>query len=77
MPKNFGVIDVKPLNLSVVDTKPLNQAVTNIRPSMSDTGSGLQGEVTSFTVLRVLGAGQYIGLPYLLTYPSELEVIQS
>lgn len=50
-----------PKNKAIVTQQPKNQRII--------------GEFTNtFTV--VLGAGMYMGLPFLLTYPSAITVIQ-
>ena len=69
MPKNWSVADIKPINWAVADIKPINQSIFDAKPMMSDRGAGLQGE-TTVSADRVLGAGQYMGLPFLLTYPT-------
>mgnify|MGYP001606328893 CR=1 FL=1 len=52
-----------PKNLAVIDTIPKNEPVTDVLPK----NLKLSGELTlSYTV--VINAGQYIGLPFLLTY---------
>ena len=75
MPKNWSVVDVRPTNWGVSDIKPINQSIFDAKPSMSDVGSGLRGEIRSFSVVRVINPGQYMGLPFLLTYPNEIEII--
>ena len=61
MPKNFAVVDVLPKNEPVIDVLPKNLK--------------LSGELTqSYTV--VINAGQYIGLPFLLTYTDAGTVTQ-
>ena len=54
MPKNNLVVDVKPRNESIIDILPKSL--------------GLGAETTqSYSVILV--ASQYIGLPFLVTYP--------
>ena len=67
MPKLSGVIDIKPQNEAVKDIYPRNEGVIDIKPSLLDRGAGLQGE-TTVSAIRVIAAGQYMGLPFLLTY---------
>lgn len=54
---------------SIEDIKPKNQSVIDTRPLMSDGGAGVQGEI-ALRSTYLLGAGQYMGLPFLLTYPT-------
>ena len=72
MPKNYTVSDVKPKNGLVIDTKPQNSEIKDVRPNMLVINS--QTATRSYTV--VINAGQYMGLPYLLTYPQSGTVIQ-
>ena len=71
MPRLSGIFDIKPQNESVKDILPRNESVIDVKPFMTDKGAGLQGETTRRSV-RIL-AGQYMGLPFLLTYPTAIE----
>ena len=63
MSKNLAVRDTIPLNERVIDVIPKNEAAIDVLPK----NLKLSGELTqSYTV--VINAGQYIGLPFLLTY---------
>ena len=58
MPKNSVVIDVIPKNEAVIDILPKNEAIDPLSATRS------------YNV--VINAGQYMGLPFLLTYPANL-----
>lgn len=64
MTKITGIIDRKPSN-NVEDIKPKNKSVEDIKSLVSD------GAVFETTVSkeRTIAAGQYMGLPFLVTYP--------
>ena len=64
MPKNWSVSDIKPKNLSVVDVKPSNFGVVDSKPK---TTVGRYEEATR-SYQQTISAGQYMGLPFLLTY---------
>ena len=66
MPKNQSVIDIVPKNELVTDVLPKNQSVVDVKPS---TRIDRMGETTQ-SYQQVISAGQYIGLPFLLTYPT-------
>ena len=71
MPKNKLVFDEVPKNRLVFDETPKNKLVFDEKPNLA----GMKGEVTrSYNV--TIGVGQYMGLPFLLTYPSAIDTIQ-
>ena len=76
MPKNWSVVDVRPINQGVADIRPINQSIFDAKPMMSDRGAGVHGELRRFSLVRTLGPGQYIGLPFLLTYPSSIDILE-
>ena len=64
-----ALIDTKPKVGIVLDVKPKTSAFLDIKPQV--------GKISQPTQSRsvILGVGQYIGLPYLLTYRDEQTVI--
>ena len=70
MPKNYIVENIKSKGELITHTKSRNYLVKDVRPS-----SQISAE-TNKVYGVTLGAGMYIGLPFLLTYPTEQIVIQ-
>ena len=71
MPKNRLVFNEVPKNNLVFDEVPKNRLVFDEKPNTSN----MKGEMTrSYNV--TIGVGQYMGLPFLLTYPSAIDTIQ-
>ena len=68
MPKVSKVFDGKPkTGFSVFSEKPKATRVFDEKPNVAD----ILGEIPSYIITdRVLRAGQYMGLPFLLTYPT-------
>ena len=64
-----SLIDTKPTSGIIADIKPKANAFLDIKPQV--------GKISQPTQSRsvILGVGQYIGLPYLLTYRDEQTVI--
>lgn len=54
--------DVKPKSLLIEDIKP-KSSIEDTKPKLS----ALAGELTQSYIV-IISSGQYIGLPYLLTY---------
>lgn len=55
----------------LIDVKPKVGLMIDVKPKVGDFGK-TQGRVYEVT----LGASQYMGLPFLLTYPSAITVVQ-
>ena len=72
MPKNLAVTDTISKNLGIVDVVPKNLSVKDVLPK----NVAINPESTTRSYNVTIGAGQYIGLPFLLTYPSQINTIQ-
>ena len=65
------VIDQKPVNLSVFDNKPIGVHVIDSKPRMKKVS-----DETVVYVERIIGAGQWMGSPFL-TYPNQLIIARA
>lgn len=72
MSKNYIVSAVKPKSNSVIDTKPQNLLIKDTKPNVLTFDP--QTATKSYQV--VINASQYMGLPFLLTYPTAGTVTQ-
>ena len=64
MPRNLTVIDTIPKNLGVEDVLPKNNRVEDVLSK----NLGVDPDTTTRSYQVVTGAGQYMGLPFLMTY---------
>ena len=64
------LIDIKPINTSLQDVRPINSKLEDIKPTSGSLDRITVDQVFSVTV----AAGQYMGSPPGLTYPTSFTV---
>lgn len=64
------LIDIRPTAGVMLNVKPQLGGMVDVKPKVGNLGPN-----TNRVYERTLGAGMYMGLPFLLTYPEAITVI--